>query len=421
MQHVRRLLVLWITLSLVATAGHASTEVSGDWAAGTQAFNDGDYAAALHFFESARDAGQDGPAVLYNIAVSQFKLGRYQDAGRTFALIAQRFPQMQGLAEYNRGLVARRLGDEYQARKHFLRAYELSPEDPTIRVLASRRLRELEPEVRKASRWSGAIGVRAGHDDNVALRDEAGLPTGTTAESPMADIFAVIRGPWSGRSGFRLDGSAYLVRYFDADQFDQSQFRGGLFYDWRPDDWRIQAGVHASIGTLGGDPFDRKVGANASLLRYLGINGAIDLRYVYDDVSDADSQFAGISGSRQQVDLRYRWYRFGHRFQAYYGLETNDRADPGVSPERTRFGIAYRYAPDRGPGYGAAVETRNSDYSDLATPRDEDLLTLSAELTYALRSDWTLSLELRHSDNDSTDATFSYQRTQVTIGAMKHF
>jgi tetratricopeptide (TPR) repeat protein len=421
MQHVRRLLVLWSVLSLLATVGVAAAAAADDWALAQQAFDAGDYASALRFFESARDAGLDGPAVHYNIAVSQFKLGRFQDARQTFTLIARRFPQMRGLAEYNLGLVARRLGDERQARAHFLRAYELSPDNREIRVLASRRLRELEPDVRTAARWSGAFGVRAGHDDNVALRDEAGLPVGTTAESPMADVFAVIQGPWSGRSGFRLDGSAYLVRYFDADEFDQSQLRGGVFYDWRPDDWRIQVGIHASFGTLGGDAFDRKVGVNGSAVRYLGRSGAIDLRYAYDDVSDADSQFAGISGSRQQVDLRYRWYRFGHRFQAYYGLETNDRADPGVSPDRTRFGIAYRYAPDRGPGYGAAIETRNSDYSDLATPRDEDLLTLSAELTYALRGDWTLSLELRHSDNDSTDATFSYQRTQVTIGAMKHF
>jgi hypothetical protein len=273
----------------------------------------------------------------------------------------------------------------------------------------------------KASRWSGAIGLRAGHDDNVALRDEAGLPTGTTAESPMADFFAVIRGPWSGRSGFRLDGSAYVVRFFDADQFDQSQFRGGLFYDWRPGDWRIRAGAHASVGTLGGDPFDRKVGANASLLRYLGINGAIDLRYVYDDVRDADSEFAGIAGSRQQIDLRYRWYRSGHRLQVHYGLETNDRLDPGVSPDRTRFGIDYFYMPAKGLGYGAGAELRNSEYGGLATPRDEDLLTLTAELNYTLRNDWQVVFEVRFSDNDSTDATFTYDRTQLTIGAMKLF
>ena len=47
----------------------------------------------------------------------------------------------------------------------------------------------------------------------------------------MADVFAAVQGPWNGRSGFRLDASAYLVKYFDADDFEQSEVRGGVFYD----------------------------------------------------------------------------------------------------------------------------------------------------------------------------------------------
>jgi tetratricopeptide (TPR) repeat protein len=422
MYHVfSRFLALWLVLPLLVVAASASVALADDWNSGQRAFEDGDYASALHYFEQARDAGIDGPAVHYNIAASQFKLGRYEDAGRTFALIARRFPQMRGLAEYNLGLVAQRLGKVTEARAHFLRAHQLSPDNRTIRVLSSRRLRELEPEARAASRWSGAVGVRAGHDNNVALRDEAGLPAGTTSESPMADVFATVQGPWNGKSGFRLDASAYLVKYFDADEFDQSQLQGGVFYDWRPNDWRLQVGVHASASTLGGDGFDRKVGANFVAIRYFGHHSAIDLRYTHDEVSEADSLFSGIAGSRQQAHLRYRWYRDGHRLQVHYGLETNDRTDPGVSPERMRFGIAYRFQPARGIGYDVGVEFRNSDYDELVPSRDEDLLALSAALTYALPTDLRLSLELRHSDNDSTDATFSYERTQLMIGAVKLF
>jgi hypothetical protein len=319
------------------------------------------------------------------------------------------------------GLVARRLGDVTEARAHFLRAYELSPDDRTIRVLASRRLRELEPDVRTASRWTAAVGVRAGDDDNVALRDEAGLPSGTTVESPMTDVFVSIQGPWNGRSGFRLDGSAYLIKYFDADEFDQSEVRGGVFYEWRPDEWRIQIGPHASAGTLGGDAFDRKAGGSARLVRYVGRSAAIDLRYTYDDVSDAGSLFAGIAGSRQQFDARYRWYADGRRLQLRYLLETNDRADPGVSPDRNRFAVDYRYQPEAGWGYEAGIDFRNSDYGDLATPREEDLLTIRGGLTYTLPNDWLALLEYRHSDNDSTDESFSYDRAQIMLGATKFF
>jgi tetratricopeptide (TPR) repeat protein len=421
MKYIRAVLILWATMPLLVFAGFASAASADDWTSGTQAFEAGNYESALHFFESAKDAGLDGPAVHYNIAVSQFRLGRYEVSGQTFSLIARRFPQMRGLAEYNLGLVARRLGNAAQARAHFLRAHQLSPDNREIRVLASRRLRELEPEVRRVSRWSGAMGARAGYDDNVALRDEAGLPAGVTADSPMADLFAVVQGPWDGRNGLRLDGSAYLVKYFDADEFDQNQLRGGVFYDWRTHDWRVQLGVHASMSTLGGDAFDRKLGINGSVVRYLGHTGTINLRYAYDDVDDADSTFAGIAGSRQQFDLRYRWYRSGHRVQVHYGLETNDRADPAVSPDRTFFGIAYLYMPEKGLGYGAGIEMRKSEYEDLAIPREEDLLTFSGELTYMLSNYWQALFQLRVSDNDSTDATFTYDRVQLTIGAMKFF
>jgi len=406
---------------LLALEGNAFASIGDDWESGRQAFENGDHAAALAFFAAARDQGLEGPAVHYNIAVSQFELGRYDAAAETFAMIARRFPQMRGLAEYNLGLVARRLDDRSAARAHFLSAFELSPDNRTIRILASRRLHELEPEVRVASRWNGAFGVRAGNDDNVALQDEAGLAGGITAESPLADVFASIQGPWNGRSGFRFDTSAYLVKYSDADDFDQSEVRGGVLYDWRLNDWRIQLGLRVSASTLGGDAFDRKVGGRARIVRYIGRSSAIDLRYTYDDVSDADSFFAGIAGTRQQVDARYRWYRGDHRVQLRYWFETNERRDPGVSPDRNRFAIDYRYQPEQGVGYEAGIDMRNSDYDDLTTPRKEDLRTFRAALTYMFPSNWQAVLEYRGSNNDSTDDRFSYDRRQITLGATKLF
>jgi hypothetical protein len=409
-----------LTSLLLALAGVTSA-ADDNWDFGKQAFENGDYAAALTFFETARDDGLDGPAVRYNIGVSQFKLGHYRAAGQTFSLIAHLFPKMRGLAEYNLGLVARRLGEKTEARGHFLQAYKYSPEDRTIRILASRRLRELEPDVRTASRWTGAFGARIGNDDNVALRDEAGLPAGTTTDSAMVDVFAAVQGPWSGRSGVRFDASAYLIKYFDAGDFDQAEVAGGVFYDWRLDDWRIQAGVHVSAGSLGGEAFDRKTGAHARALRYFGGNSVVDLRYTYDDVTDSNSLFSGIAGSRQQIDARYRWYSDGHRVQLRYWLEFNDRVDPGVSPDRNRIAVGYRYQPEEGVGYEADIDVRNSDYDQLTSTREEDLLIFRAALTYTFRNRWEVLLEYRSSDNDSSDDTFSYDRSQITLGALKLF
>jgi hypothetical protein len=247
------------------------------------------------------------------------------------------------------------------------------------------------------------------------------LPLGTTTASPMADFFAVVQGPWDQRSGIRFDGSVYAVKYFDADEFDQTEVRGAVFYDWRPNAWRLQIGAHAAAGTLGGDAFDRKAGAHALVARELGPSAVIDLRYTYDDVSDADAIFAGIEGDRQLLELRYRWYQGGHRVQLRYSRETNDRLDPAVSPERNRYSVDYGFRPARGFGYEAGIDFRNSEFDRLATPREEDLLTLWGTLTYAFRAHWTAVLDLRVADNDSTDPIYSYDRTQITLGVLRTF
>lgn len=410
-----------LTLFLLSLASVALPATNTSWNSGKQAFERGDYESALAFFEEAHNGGLDSPAVHYNIAVAQFKLGRYETAGRTFSRIASRFPNMRGLAEYNLGLVALRLEEDAQAAEHFLRAWELSPDDQTIRVLASRRLSELEPDAGTVSRWSGAVGVRAGTDDNVALRDEAGLPVGDTADSPVVDTFFSIRGPRDGRNGFRFDANAYLVRYLDASDFDQSEVSGGAFYDWRANDWLIQIGAHASAGMLGGDSFDRKVGARGRLVRYLNRNSSFDIRYTYDDVADANDLFAGIEGSRHRFEARYLWYRDDHRMLFRFGLESNDRADPGVSPDRNRIALRYSYQPEYGVGYEAEIDFRESEYADLVSTREEDLLMFRAAVLYSFRNDWQCILESRISDNDSTDAAFSYDRTQLTFGALKFF
>ena len=63
------------------------------FAQASAAFARGEYASALELFEAVRTAGADGPSVPYNIAVCQYKLGRYADAEREFASLAERFPK----------------------------------------------------------------------------------------------------------------------------------------------------------------------------------------------------------------------------------------------------------------------------------------------------------------------------------------
>jgi tetratricopeptide (TPR) repeat protein len=418
---LRRLSAITALLLCSAFAPPAIADVAADWASGQQAFAAGDYQSALLYFEMARDAGQAGVAVHYNIAVCQFKLEHFDDAAATFRHIAATYPGMRGLAEYNLGLVEQRLGNGRAAREHFIRAWELSPEDENLRALAAAMLDDAEPTPEDPSRWYGSFGLRAGHDDNVALRDSLGLPAGVTAESPMADVFVTVRGAPASFGGFMLDGSAYAVTYTDADDFDQTEFRLGGLYTWRPGDWRLEGSLHFVYGTLGGAGFEREIELGARAVRYFGGGDALDLNYRYDDIAEDEPQFAGIAGSRQRLDLRYRRYRGKHVLILRMGMETNDRVDPGVSPSRNRFHADYRYEPERGWGLEAGFSLRASDYDDLDIPRTEDLTALRAALTRTLGEHWLLGLSYEYSDNDSSDPEFSYERNVVTLGALRTF
>ncbi len=395
---------------------------AASWNDGAAAFQRGNYATALFHFESARDAGTTGPAVHYNIGVCQYRLKRYSDAASTFRLVAGQFPKMRGLAEYNLGLAEQRLGNPEAAIAHFVAAYRASPNDREIRVLASRQLRELEPEIRAASEWTGALGLRAGYDDNITLRDTDVIPASITAETPIAELFATVNRPIGGASGFSVEGNIYAVRNFDASEFNQNEISVGVMYGWRSGDWRLQVGAQYGAGSLGGESFDRKGGAIFQAIRYLNEMSSLTFNYDYDNVKDADSRFAGIDGSRQKFQVLYRRY-LGDSRQIVVRIrqDLNDRIDPNVSPDRSGLSADYRYHPDVGWGFEFGASYRTSDFGDMTVSRTENLLTASAGLTRKIFGDWRFLFEYESSNNNSTDATFDYRRNVFTLGAVRVF
>ena len=416
---LRRLFALAALVLCASVTPWAVADTAQDWESGKQAFTAGDYESALLYFEMARDTGQQGPAVHYNIAVCHFELGRYEDARATFGYIAENYPNMRGLAEYNMGLAERRLGDEGAAQQHFIRAWDLSADDEKLRSLSAAMLEELQPE--ESSNWYGAFALRLGHDDNVALRDSLGLPAGVTSESPMVDVFASLSGAPRGFGGLMLDGSVYAIAYSDADDFDQSETRLGGLYTWSPQNWWFETGAHFVYGTLGGSGFERELALSARAVRYLDNDSSIDARFHYDDIDEVDADFAGIAGSRQRIDLRYRRDLASHTFILRYGIETNDRLDPGISPSRNRIHADYRFQPAAGWGVEAGIAYRTSDYDDLEIPRTEDLTTFTAALTRTLADVWFVALQYQYSENDSSDPEFSYERNVITLGVLRTF
>ena len=408
-----------IGLLVMAAAPVSADEAADAWSRGQQAFQEQDYLLALSHFEKARRAGQAGPAVHYNIAVCQYKLQNYHAARQSFALINQQYPKMRSLSEYNLGLVALKQSDRQLARRHFRESYRLSGDNEKLTILSATMVRRTRPPTTDSSKWVRLVSVRTGYDDNVSLQDVAALAVGTSGESPLAEVWASIRGPITGGNGFRFDASAYLIRYFDNDAFDQNAARLGGLYEWRDANWRVRLGVHGSTTTLGGDGFDRSTNLSAILGRSLSSSTSIEIRLRHDEISAVDAIFAGVDGSRERAELRYRWFLDDRRLNLTLGIETNDRFDQSVSPRRNRLRLDYRYTPRIGWGFEFAAEFRASKYDDLVPIRDEDLTKLKLALLKNLGTNWQLFARYEFSNNESSDPSFSYTRNQISFGVLR--
>ena len=72
-------------------------------------------------------------------------------------------------------------------------------------------------------------------------------------------------------------------------------------------------------------------------------------------------------------------------------------------------------------GFEVGIDYRNSQYDDIAIPRNEKLLMLVGGMSYTFRNDWSVIVDYRLSDNESNDPDFTYDRQVFTLGAVKVF
>ena len=404
-----------LTLSSIAWAADSGPATEA-FAAGTTAFAQQDYLLALSHFQDARAHGLDGPAIHYNLGVCQYKLGNYREADAAFHVVADNYPAMRALAHYNLGLVALKRGQQARAQTFFEQARANSVDEKIAR-LAAAELQKLEP-ARETQSWFSLVDARIGHDDNVSLQDDIGLPTGGS-DSAFTEVFAMLSGP--AGPGLRFDGSVYAVRYPDAETFDQNALRLGGVYQWTWGTWRAEAGPYLNYSTLNGDGYEQRLGGSLALKRDLDDRTTVSVRYLHDEIDELEDQFAFVGGSRDQLRVSLDRSLNKGRLALGYVLDLNDREGASVSPTRHRVFGRYRFSVTPYWLIDAELSFRTSRYDDLMVTRDEDLTELSLGFLRTLAKSWQLTGEYHLGQNDSNVDTFSYDRNRFLIGLTKLF
>lgn len=418
------LLVLFAAAKVPAQTADIDAEEA--FVEGSRHFSDGDYDMAMAQFRLALEAGMHTAAVLYNIGVCEYRVGEYAAAERTFARISRDFPAMRLLADYNRGLSFVRQQRPEEAEPLFRNA--AASDDPVLSRLAGSMLKRLAPNLEEVGEetgnrdWFAYIDIGAGYDDNVALLDDSGATAGRTTDSAFSEVFGQFGGSLGPTGAFQYDASAYVVRYFDARQFDQNAFRLAGSWLWRIGEWVGEAGPYIAYSTLDGNGYDRRGGLQLALSGALGNGTSLRVLLAHEEIRDADARFEFVSGTRQRASLRWsRRINDRQRLHLDYAYTHDDRTGASVSPSRHRFAAGYGHQFNTLWSVGADLIQRSSRYDDLAAPREEDLLEFGLTVARDVGRYWQVTGEVRLSDNDANADGFSYTRNRLQLSVNRLF
>lgn len=400
---------------------------------GLAAARAGDSQTALSYFERAREAGLASGALFYNLGVTHYRLGQYPQARDAFERLTGH-PTLGPLAWYNLGLVALKSGDRGDALTAFRQAQEQAPAG-SLQKLAAGQVSELQAaEETVPGRWAGALSLGAGRDD--ALQDPV-EQVATETSDEFSELFALGTGVIAGepQNGWRLDLSAYAVRYRTFDEFDMSVLTGALTRAIPAGKWRLEVGAGGERSTFGGEPYlqEGQLRLTARLPEGGGHTG-YRFRYRYHEIQSLDTLYDPQEGSRHDLDLEARWIGEAGRLALIYGLEVNDREDfvaPGLftSYSPTRNAVGLRADTDVGRWrWSGEVEYRYSEYADpnrladgRVIDREDERVRGALGVDYRLTETWQLSAEYSRTDNDSNIDDYDYEQDLVTAGLTAFF
>jgi len=431
---------------LVLLLGPPPANVRADEAyqQGVDAFNQGDYGAAVTHFLGSRADDVDGALLQYNLGVSYYKLGRYHEAGESFLQVITD-PALAALGYYNLALVSAQLGQPEQVTVWLQRVID-SADNPKLIGLAQSMLAQysardsgpvsaVSAATPPPSPWSGFLAVETGYDNNVILLSDSQTLLTSEQEDLVLDAFAYVKRPFrETTNGLQasLEGNAYMIRYRDIDGYDTDSLSIGGVLGKKIRSWAAASGLHLAYTLLEGDDFTFEPEFSLSANRWLEPGRSrLRLRYEVTRIDSLDPLYYYLEGWRHQTDARVTWMRGGKQLHAMYQLEANYREEletplfTSYSPIRNSLRLGAETPV--GGLFDASIEVQyhHSHYlnpNELAgggtLTRSDDRLSAVARITRKLGGENELSLEYRRNNNHSNIDDYDYTQHIVMLGAL---
>jgi hypothetical protein len=403
---------------------------------GIEAFNAGQYQTALNWFEQADAAGVRGPALQYNIAVSLYRLNRFEEARARFLPLAQEL-EWHVLVTYNLGLVAEAQGNEAAALVYY-RESAAQQEQEKIRTLAGQKLARLSPRdvatdtAAAAKRWLGVITFSGGHDSNASSLADDLLDNNASAEDEFVE--ALVYGQWyangQARDGTKLYAMVFDRRFREFDYLDTQVFGAGIIHEKLLGGFQTETALRINNTQLNSVTVADQAQVTAGISRQYK-PGTFGATYAYSNF-DAGTNFRQTDGNQHRIDLSWNKRIDALTLQGRYRFENNKREDlrrnsgfASYSPQRDAVSISAHWQFTPQLNAGAMAEYIDSDYDGINILRDTDGSVVTAtrhnsqqrlvfDASYRINSNWRVLSEYQHSDVDDTFALYTYDKNRLT-------
>jgi len=412
-------------------AANAYAPVSGAQAfeRGAAEFHAGNYPQALAGFLEARRDGIQAPQLSYDLGVTYYHLGRYDEARREFTSLTS-VPSVADLSHYNLGLIAMRQHDEARARAEFSAAYT-DTQAPALRTLASAALDSLGVEPIHNPRWTAFADAGVGYDSNVALTSES---TTLTPAQQGSDVYSLLTGAitqlsGSNAQGWQAVGTFYRLNYPKLGQFDQSYLHVGGQYRWGTGNWGHMLGFYGGEVTLGSTNLETLATFSADT-RYKYPSGTIlHAFYRYTRIKGS-SDYDYLTGWHQSLGFEDTLQMTHSELTLGYSFDFNERNNYNspsqfLSSSPTVNGLyallnwhlndatTLHFETDYQHTHYQEANTVSQGGTVTSIFREDNWWNSDIGLSYSLNERLSLRLNWSFSDNRSNISQYSYNSKQI--------
>ena len=409
--------------------------------AGIDAFNSGDYQAALAAFEQAEQSGNASDSLQYNIAVSLYRLGRYEEARARFETLVAK-SQWQVLVHYNLGLVAQASGERAQAIDYF-RLSTQQQENERVRTLAQAKLNTLQATTPQSTsvvqdkRLTALLSLTGGEDSNATSLADDLLESSSNASDYFHELllYSQWQATGSQRNGLRVYALGFDRAFNTFDNLDSRVLGVGSVYSKPLGQYQLEGGLRMTQTSLNGKEVADQLQLSLGVSRQFAM-GTVNVNLSAAQFNAAE-RFEQIDGDQQAIEFGWA-KKFGDlSVRSRYRVEQNERqnlqragAFASYSPQRHSLRMEMRWQTSQALSTGIVAEYIDSQYDRENRMRDLDgsvkqqqrentQTKLNVDVSYRLSSQWRLKTQYQYTQQRDNYALYDYDKHRV-LGSIEY-